>query len=184
MRYPPHHKQAVRARIVRAASRSLRSHGLTGVGIPALMKRARLTHGGFYAHFESRDELVAEAVAFAAGQTAQAVFTPGLALKDVLARYLSLEHVQRPADGCVLAALGAESTHEAPAVRRAFQEASVGFVALVQRTLGEEVKPDAPPSPEALRLASQLLGAVVLARLLDDEALAERTLRAVRDSAS
>jgi len=70
MRYPQSHKQAVRARILEAAAEELRRHGLSGIGIPALMRRAGLTHGAFYAHFPSRESLVAEAIRAAAAASA------------------------------------------------------------------------------------------------------------------
>ena len=70
MRYPEGHKEAVRERIVRIASKMLRKEGPTGISIPGVMKKAGLTHGAFYVHFKKRDELVAAAVNFAAdGET-------------------------------------------------------------------------------------------------------------------
>jgi len=77
MRYPQGHKEEVRAGIVEAASRALRRDGLAGVSVPALMKEAGLTHGGFYGHFKNRDELVAEAVLAAAEATATRVLSGG-----------------------------------------------------------------------------------------------------------
>ncbi len=72
MRYPDGHKEEVRASIVASAARTLRKKGLAGLSIPALMKEAGLTHGGFYLHFHNRDELVAEAVMAAAEGTGRA----------------------------------------------------------------------------------------------------------------
>ena len=84
MRYPDGHKEAVKERIVRAASRALRRHGLEGVSIPALMKQAGLTHGAFYTHFKNRDELVAEAVLSAAAETAAGAFSEEFRLEETL----------------------------------------------------------------------------------------------------
>ena len=76
MRYPDGHKEQVRAQIVRTAARALRELGLEGISIPALMKKAGLTHGGFYVHFKDRDDLVAAAVEHAAAETGARVLGP------------------------------------------------------------------------------------------------------------
>jgi TetR/AcrR family transcriptional regulator, transcriptional repressor for nem operon len=180
MRYPEGHKETVRATIVKSAARALRREGLAGVSIPALMKKAGLTHGGFYSHFESRDELVAEAVLCAAEETREAVLSREAGDIDAtLARYLSIEHAQHPEQGCVLAALGTEGRKQPTPVRRAFARAARGFVSLVSDKLTARCDADAP-TDEALRLAAQMVGAVVLARLVDDKPLAERILSAAR----
>ena len=179
MRYPEGHKEAVRERIVAAASEALRSRGIDGVSIPALMKQAGLTHGGFYAHFESRDALVAAAVRAAAEDTARGPFAEGVALEQTLARYLSRGHLAHPEQGCVLAALGTEAPKQPRQVRGAFAEVARGFIGLVQRKLGARRGARAP-SDEALVQASTLIGAVILGRLVDDPALAERILGAAR----
>lgn len=179
MRYSEEHKEAVRGRIVEAASRALRAAGVDGVGIPALMKRAGLTHGGFYAHFESRDELVAEAVRFAGRETERAVFDEANTFEEVLERYLSPHHLAHPERGCVVAALGAEGPRQAPPVRRAFAWAGQGLIDLVRRKL-EPGRTTAKASDDALRWAALMVGAVVLARLVDDPALARRLLSVAR----
>ncbi|MEA5410677.1 helix-turn-helix domain-containing protein, partial [Synechococcus sp. BA-120 BA3] len=112
MRYPESHKQAVRARILEAAAEELRRHGLSGIGIPALMRRAGLTHGAFYAHFPSRDALVAEAIRTAAAASVDGPLAPSLSLEQSLAAYLSPEHLAHPERGCVIAALGAEGARQ------------------------------------------------------------------------
>jgi TetR/AcrR family transcriptional repressor of nem operon len=176
MRYPEGHKAQVRAGIVKKAARALRRDGLTGVSIPALMKKAGLTHGGFYSHFGSRDELVAEAVRTAADETGAAVLSKEAGdLQATLASYLSMDHAQHPERGCVLAALGTEGRRQAAPVRRAFAYAARGFIDLI----AQKLEPGAP-ADEALRLSSQLVGAVVLARLVDDPDLAARVLEAAR----
>jgi TetR/AcrR family transcriptional repressor of nem operon len=182
MRYPAGHKEAVREQIVRAAAEALRLRGLAGVSIPALMKAVGLTHGGFYAHFEGRDELVAEAVRAAGEATSRGAFGEGLALDETLGRYLSAGHLAHPERGCVVAALGTDGARQAPPVRRAFAEVARGLLRLVEAKLNP-ARPARAPSDEALRLASTMVGAVVLGRLVDDPKLAERILRAARDSA-
>jgi TetR/AcrR family transcriptional repressor of nem operon len=177
MRYTDEHKAAVRAKIVAQASAALRKAGLNGVSIPALMKRAGLTHGGFYAHFEDRDELVAEAVEHAARETSAALFERAASLEEVLDGYLSFEHVRHPERGCVVAALGAEAPRQRAVVRKAFSYAAKGLIAHVHNKLGGE---GFAPSEQALECAARMVGAVVLARLLDDESLARRLLAAAR----
>lgn len=180
MRYPDGHKEAVRANILELAARALRRDGLDGVSIPGLMKAAGLTHGGFYGYFESRDELVAQAVLLAAQQTASRVLAEEAAdLDEMLRVYLSEEHARNPELGCVVAALGSEAPKQAPPVRRAFAEAARGLLRLVGKQL-EPRRRGAPLSDAGLRLAAQMVGAVVLARLVDDSALSRRILSAAR----
>ncbi len=181
MRYPEGHKQAVRERIVRNAASALRRHGISGIGIPALMKRAGLTHGGFYAHFRNRDDLVAEAVRSAADDTARRVFADDAALDAALGAYLSRAHVEHPERGCVLAALGTDAVRQRAPVRRAFADAARGFLRLVQRKEHPD-RPDTGPDDDALRRAASMVGAVVLARVVDDPSLSERILRSVREA--
>ncbi|MEZ4409293.1 MAG: helix-turn-helix domain-containing protein [Polyangiales bacterium] len=179
MRYPKEHKAEVRARIVEAAARALRRGGLDGVSVPALMRGAGLTHGGFYAHFESRDALVAEAVALAASQTS-GVFERAADLAASLDRYLSMGHVAHPEEGCVIAALGADGARAEGAPRRAFSEAAKGLLRHVYaRRTGRR---DGALDDASLALAAAMVGAVVLARLVDDDALAARILKAVRET--
>jgi TetR/AcrR family transcriptional repressor of nem operon len=183
MRYPEGHKDAVRERIIGAASEAVRRRGIDGVSIPALMKQAGLTHGGFYAHFESRDALVAEAVRAAAEDTARGPFAEGVALEQTLARYLSPGHLMHPEQGCVLAALGTEAPKQPKPVRRAFAEVARGFIGRVERKLGPRRGARAA-SDAALVQASTMIGAVILARLVDDTALGERILGAARRASS
>ncbi len=180
MRYPDGHKEAVRDRIVTAASEALRRHGVAGVSIPALMKQAGLTHGGFYSHFEDRDELVADAVRAAGDATAKETLDEDLSLDASLERYLSEGHLDHPERGCVLAALGPDGPRQAAPVRRAFAEVARGFVAILERKLNPRSKAK-QLSDEALVHAATMVGAVVLGRLLD-AATAKRLLTAARKS--
>ncbi len=170
MRYPEGHSEHVRARIVEAASRALRREGLAAVSIPKLMKLVGLTHGGFYVHFRDRDELVAEAITH--GESALSGDAPAA---DAFARYLSPEHLRHPELGCVIAALGVEGARQRGPVRRAFAEAALKLLRAVERKLHPKAAAGAL-SDEALATASRIVGAVVLARLVQDEALAQRLL--------
>ncbi len=181
MRYPATHKQEVRERIVRAAAQALRVRGVSGVSIPELMKQAGLTHGGFYAHFADRDELVVEAVMAAAMDTAEGAFAEGNSLEQALARYLSRGHLEHPELGCVLAALGTDGVRQEEPVRGAFARVARGFLAMVEHKLhpGRRAK---EPTNAGLRTAATLVGAVMLGRLVDDPKLAERILSAARNT--
>lgn len=181
MRYAEGHKAEVREQILRAAAAALREGGLTGVSIPALMKRAGLTHGGFYGYFPDRDALVAEAVAVAGAETAKGVFADDVPLGEMLRRYLSGEHVAHPERGCVVAALGSEGGRQSAPVRRAFAHVARGLIGLVAKKV-DAGQPKRAPSDDALRTAATMVGAVVLARLVDDQHLAGRILRAARDA--
>jgi TetR/AcrR family transcriptional regulator, transcriptional repressor for nem operon len=181
MRYPDGHKAHTRQRIIEATSQALRRHGLKGVSIPATMKRAGLTHGGFYSHFKNRDELAAEAVLSAAEGSAQTLFANSESLAALQSGYLSTEHLQHPELGCVLAALGTSGPRQAKPIRAAFAKAARGFIGLIDAKIRRN--PSAPvPSDAALRHASTMLGAIVLGRLVEDPALAARILRAARAS--
>src|SRR3954447_18986655 len=115
-------------RVVAAASQEFRANGVAGTSIPKLMERVGLTHGTFYAHFESKEELAAEAYALGLRQTVDGLLQraedapPGEGLRAVIDFYLSLEHRDDPAGGCVLPALAGEVRREPEAVRHAFTE--------------------------------------------------------------
>jgi len=179
MRYPSGHKEDVKARIVEVASRALRQDGLDAVSIPRLMKLAGLTHGGFYGYFKDRDELITEAILHAAHAS---VLAGGQPAAESLERYLSKKHMLHPEMGCVVAALGADGARQKGPVRRVFAEIGRGFLRLVERNLHPESSTKGRLSDEALATASRMVGAVVLARLVDDDALAERILAAAKPS--
>jgi AcrR family transcriptional regulator len=180
MRYPDGHKENVSARIVEEASRALRHDGIDAVSIPQLMKLAGLTHGGFYGHFKDRDDLIVQAVVHAA--RASVLHGDQDQWADPLDRYLSKEHALHPEFGCVVAALGAEGARQKGPIRRAFAEIGRGFLRLVERNIHPEASAKARLSDEALATASRMVGAIMLARLVDDEALAERILAAAKAS--
>lgn len=184
MRYTEAHKAAVHERIVRAAAGALRRRGITGIGIPALMKQVGLTHGGFYAHFKNRDALVAEAIRSAAADSSNGELADGKTLAEAMQAYLSMGHVERPEKGCVVATLAAESTRQSKPVRRALAEVTRGLLRRIDAKLHPADRAVADPSEDALRVTSTMVGAIVLARAVDDAALAERILRAASDLAT
>src|SRR3954454_24578462 len=114
MRYRPEHKAEVHQKIVKDASRRVRAEGLNGAGVSAVMRDTGLTHGGFYKHFGSKDELLLESLSGAFRQMAECLARaaegsrPGTAWKTVVKTYLSPEHCEHPECGCPLAALAPE----------------------------------------------------------------------------
>lgn len=174
MRYPDGHNDEVRARIVDVAARALRKEGLEAVSIPKLMKAAGLTHGAFYVHFEDRDDLVAAAVDRSAIDSA---FAGDGSLGQAADRYLSKGHVAHPEMGCVIAALGVEGSRQKGKVRRAFAEAARRLLTRVQKKLHPRSAPGTLDD-DTLQKAAQMVGAVILARLVQDDALVERLLDA------
>lgn len=173
-----------RARILTAAARLFRERGLSGVGVDALGKAAGMTHGSLYSQFGSKERLAAEALAEAlargAGKAAleDAVSGSG-ALSGFIARYLSAGHRDEPGQGCALAALGCEIPRQPPAVRRAFTEGLRATAGRIARLLPEgrrQARED-----ETLAVTATLVGALVLARAVDEPALSERILAAAKD---
>jgi TetR/AcrR family transcriptional repressor of nem operon len=128
MPWSKEHKQATRGRIVENASSALREKGLTGVGVAELMRAAGLTHGGFYAHFGSKEALIADALEHACDQSrttlgAAAERAPaGKKLRAVADTYLTANHMRHPETGCPTAALAAEMSRIHGPSRKAYGE--------------------------------------------------------------
>ena len=126
MRYSKEHKQETHARIVKKASVRLREKGAHGIGVADLMKEAGLTHGGFYAHFDSREALVIEAFAYAMDRSVEhwraiaAETPPEKRLSTIVDSYVSTVHRDDPGRGCAVPTLGAEIARESPKTRKAF----------------------------------------------------------------
>src|ERR1051325_8006267 len=114
MRYPPAHKHATRRRILDAASQAFREHGVAETGVDEVMRRAGLTHGGFYSHFRDKSELVAEAcaAAFDAGvpnlERIAALPTPAARARLLIDSYLSTHHRDKRGSDCFVVAVGAD----------------------------------------------------------------------------
>lgn len=185
MAWPREHKQATRRRIIEAAAEAYRQYGLNGISTAEIMKRVGLTHGGFYAHFPSKDALVAEALATArAGALSEfgkagASAAPHERLLAIAESYLSSHHREHPESGCPIAALGGELAREGGAVREKF---SVGVVAQLG-TLARCVASD----DEKLRMRlsagafAAMVGGIILARTLENSNEADRLLEHVRE---
>jgi TetR/AcrR family transcriptional regulator, transcriptional repressor for nem operon len=189
-----------RERIVAAASRLFREKGFDGVGLDEIMEDVGLTHGGFYRHFGSKDELAAEAVSrgLAVGAARLEAYP---SLEDLVAGYLSAAHRDDCGDGCVVAALGGDIARQGPAVRRGlttyFREQIERLVRRPgkrtggkrtggERTGGERTGGErtggrgAAARQQAIATLSGLVGALMLARAVDDPALSDEILAAAR----
>jgi TetR/AcrR family transcriptional regulator, transcriptional repressor for nem operon len=170
-------KEATHERIVHAAARAIRRSGYSGTGVADIMKDAGLTHGGFYAHFDSREAMLAEAADRAGAESVAtleriaAAAPPEKGLQALTRAYLSKEHLEGPDSGCPMAALGSEMPRQAPEVRRAATRRIKEAVDLVARQLPDWGKPGA--HEQALATVSMMVGAMVLARAVDDPKLSD-----------
>jgi len=178
-------KEETRGRILRAAARAIRKHGYEGVGVADVMKEAGLTHGGFYAHFESRDALLAAAVDQEGVESTEhltraiAAAKPGQELTALVDAYLSDGHVAAPEQGCAVAAAGSEVPRQEAQVRRAASRRIKDFIGLIERQFPEWGKSAA--HDKAMGIAATLVGSVVLARAVDDPKMSKRIRKAARE---
>lgn len=168
-------KEATHERIVSVASRAIRRSGYDGTGVADIMKEAGLTHGAFYAHFESRDAMLAEAVSEACAQSAAAVAKavagapPDMALTSMLRAYLSAGHVAQAETGCPLAALGSETCRQGPEVRRVTTRHIKEMIDALARQSPDWGKPSAHEN--AMVTLATMVGALLLARAVDEPGL-------------
>lgn len=169
-----------RDRILAAASRLMRERGISGVGVDALTEAAGMTHGSLYSQFGSKERLVEEAVAHAIaakGRDVPEVF----ALSDYVSEYLSAAHRDEPGSGCPFAALACEVSRQSAGVRERFTAGVRGMVALLSGRMGYGLKPK-QREEKALAATASLVGALVLARAVNDPKLSDDLLRATRNS--
>jgi TetR/AcrR family transcriptional regulator, transcriptional repressor for nem operon len=187
MRYSRDHKQETHDRIVRKASVRLREKGAHGIGVADLMKEAGLTHGGFYAHFDSREALVIEAFAYAMDRSMEHwrklsdQAAPEKRLAQVVETYLSPLHRDDPGHGCSIPALGAELSRESPKTRKAFAgkldemiEMMADYVPGVPRKAARK---------QAIATLATMAGTMLLARIAGSSELSDEVLKAGKDNA-
>jgi AcrR family transcriptional regulator len=173
----PSRKEATHERIVEAAARAIRRSGYSGTGVADIMRDAGMTHGGFYAHFDSREAMLAEAADRAGAESVATLeriaadAPPEKALQTLMRAYLSKEHLEGVESGCPMAALGSEMPRQAPEVRRAATRRIKEAIDLVARQLPDWGKPSA--HEQALAILSTMVGALVLARAVDDPKLSD-----------
>ena len=170
-----------RERILEAAARRFRERGFEGIGVADLMKEAGLTHGGFYGHFASKEDRIAEASARALAQSLArwgelADRASGDPLSALGGAYLTSGHRDNPGAGCLLAALGPDVSRQGPAVRRSV----TGYVRSAFDLVAKLVpgKSRAARRQKAIGTWATLVGALVIARAVDDRALSQEILDA------
>lgn len=181
---PAGRKAQTHDRIVQAASRAIRRQGYGGIGVADLMKEAGLTHGGFYAHFDSKTDLLAE-VAETTGAESLARLSriaarapDGDGFTAIVDAYLSPKHVASPDTGCPVAALGSELPRQAAPVRRAATQRMKEVVDLLGRQLPGWA--EGAGREQALAAYCTLVGALTIARAVDDPEMAEAVCAAAR----
>jgi TetR/AcrR family transcriptional regulator, transcriptional repressor for nem operon len=166
-----------RERILTAAARLFRERGLAGVGVDALTDAAGLTHGSLYSQFGSKERLAAEALDHALA-VSSARLDEAATLADYATRYLSPDHRERRGDGCAIAALAGEMPRVEGAIRQRFTGAVRANAQRIARLM-----PDGDVSEDtALATMATMVGALMLARAVDDPELSARILAASRDA--
>ena len=175
-------KEKTHKRIVSIASKKFRQEGLAGVGIAELMKEAGLTVGGFYKHFDSRDDLVAEAVSSAFGGwkrrvDAAASGGPAVSLAKLIDEYLNEAHRDNPGTGCAFSALAPEIARSDKRTRAVTSEQVRNDIQLIATLFPGEGQRTA--RSQAILTFSALVGAMSLARAVSDEALSCEILETV-----
>jgi TetR/AcrR family transcriptional regulator, transcriptional repressor for nem operon len=185
MRYSAEHKAQNHENILSVAARSFREHGGDSSGIGTVMKKVGLTKGGFYRHFDSKDDLFVEAVARAfdemgTGMVEAARSAPeGKALQAMIERYLSTPHVNSPGTGCVIAALGPELARKSKRVRKRIEAALDGY--------RERLLPFVPGRTREERLSrcrllfSSMAGVLTMVRITSDPQMREQRLMEARE---
>ena len=171
-------KKANHERIVEIAAARMRESGTEAPGVAEIMRSAGLTHGGFYKHFGSRDQLVAEAAEHAFDASARRTADALDGVDDPLAAfadfYLSAAHRDGAADGCAVAGLGPDAARGDERIRTQFADGVRGYLALLEDMLGSR--------DDAVVALSSMVGALLLSRAVDDPQLSEEFLSGVREA--
>jgi TetR/AcrR family transcriptional repressor of nem operon len=185
MRYSENHKQETREKVLKLAARVLREKGPDRLGVAEVMAAAGLTHGGFYAHFPSKDDFLAETVkevfAHAAARMKKVAgdLPPREALSAYLDFYLSTGHRDHHGAGCPIVALNSDLPRQSKKFRAEFDTGVKRLVAKLAEWLGAIGL--AEPGKQAAALLSAMMGAVAMSRAVDDRELADELLAAARD---
>jgi TetR/AcrR family transcriptional repressor of nem operon len=186
MRYSKDHKQETHERIVKKASVRLREKGAHGIGVADLMKEAGLTHGGFYAHFDSREALVIEAFAYAMDRSTERWrklvedMPAERRLAIIVDSYLTRTHRDDPGHGCAVPALGAEIARESPKTRKAFAARLEQMIDM----LADQI-PDVPRTvarKQAMASLATMMGTLVLSRIAGSGEFSDDILDAGREA--
>src|SRR6202022_5181786 len=186
MRYSKKHKQETHARIVRKASVRLREKGAHGIGVADLMKEAGLTHGGFSAHFDSREALVIEAFSHAMDRANDRwrkiaeETPPDKRLATIVESYLSPTHRDDPGRGCAVPALGAEIARESPKTRKAFAAKLEQMTDMMADQILDVPRKTA--RKRAIAALTTMMGTLVLARIAGSGEFSDEILTSGREA--
>jgi TetR/AcrR family transcriptional repressor of nem operon len=195
MRYSKEHKAETRQQILIQATRRFLQDGIAGTGIAGLMAEAGLTHGGFYAHFASKDDLVADCVRSGFGHTRKALAREAesgarlgrTGLEGVIRLYLSPRHRDLPAKGCIAATLSQEIARQPKSVRQNFTDEVTELLALISALLpvpaGRKRLTEKQRGDRAIAILTGMMGSLQLARAVSDPALSDRLLALGIDTA-
>jgi TetR/AcrR family transcriptional repressor of nem operon len=185
MRYQPEHKIEVHRKILKDAARRVRAEGITGAAVASVMRDAGLTHGGFYKHFGSKDELLTKSLSEAFREVADHLTQaaeksqPATAWKAVVKAYLSPVHCDHAERGCPLAALAPELARAGPAMKAPIRGELVKYKnRMLPFMPGRRV---ADKERAFFAIFSTMIGAVAIARILPDQAARARVLASARD---
>ena len=186
MRYDSEHKERTRQRVLGEAAAAIRAHGPDGVGVAALMAKAGLTHGAFYAHFKSKDDLVAQAISHMFEQSRERFRLhtedpdAAVALNQYIDMYVSARHRDSPERGCPLPSLSGDLARMPAGARKRFTEG----VENLTRQIAKRLKELDRPTPERLAasMVAEMMGAVALSRAIDDPAASDRILKTSREA--
>jgi TetR/AcrR family transcriptional regulator, transcriptional repressor for nem operon len=174
-----------RERILEVASKMFREKGFDGVGVADIMNGAGMTHGGFYRHFASKEDLAAKASEASMARTVEKwrerqQSDPDRALATYIGQYLSERHRDSPGEGCMLAALASDAAREGPEIRKCFADGVASMIESLEQLLPGDA--GANPSDKrrtAIATMAELVGAVVLSRAVGNAALSKEILGAV-----
>lgn len=182
MRYPKSETAEKHQRILIEASRLFREKGFNGVTVSQIMKATGLTHGPFYNHFDSKEALMAASIEHAAVESMQEIEAykdSPEAMVEYVQNFLSPEHRDSPGTGCLMSALGGEIRNEA-GTQKYFSRYLSGVIEVVTRHFPWSAKNDA--RRDSIRMLSSMVGAMVLARAVDDEELSREILDQVKSA--
>jgi len=186
MRYSKEHKQETHARIVKKASVRLREKGAHGIGVADLMKEAGLTHGGFYAHFDSREALVIEAFAYAMDRSTERwrkiaeQTAPEKRLATIVESYLTPVHRDDPGHGCAVPTLGAEIARESAKTRKAFAAKLEQMIDMMADQVLDVPRKTA--RKQAIAALTTMMGTLVLSRIAGNGEFSDEILTSGRDA--
>ncbi|ANY65613.1 transcriptional regulator [Paenibacillus sp. BIHB 4019] len=177
MPYPKGHKLKVRNKIVESAAQAFRTNGIHDVSVPFIMKGAGLTHGGFYSHFDNKEQLVAEACQYATSDTIallQSIADQELQnpkINTVIDYYLSPYHRDKTEMGCILPALSSEISRSSEEIRQVFTIELERMIAFISDLAGIDLT-------KGSALLSTMIGSLVLARSVHNPEMSDSLLSA------